>query len=631
MSLDDGNRFGDEIEYRQGKAIQLISYIGSESEDGTGEITVNPCALEIIKNIEEPIAVISVVGSYRRGKSYFANLFHGRHDGFELGAKTQGCTRGIFMWDSPFLHNGNRVLVLDCEGIDDPNQDINWATKLFILCLAISSTFVYNINGIVGRGDVGKLYLMTNLNKYIKRKDENYQEEENNDVLPRLVVLLRDFGLDEPDSFREYFLEKLQQVDSEAAAGITNHFKDFDVYGLPHPGCKRKQIQHLEEIQTSDLDQEFIEKTSQSVQEILCNLTAKCIFSVPLTGTSFSKFLTGCINHMNSSKHCAQFSIPDEYEIIVHSMSALAFDIGTTYYNTMMTVREIDDFPVSWENFECYHHEHMLEAETIFREKCVGNVGDAVERKFYEKISKIEEEFRESNSKRLKKFNETVAEKLWDEIVKPGLTAENLYENYLSFDNILETFSIRYHNQCILSYEAHEILEKFREKIIPDSISQLDVMFEFRNETEEIQALERIVEQDIKEAQEELENLLIGYNEDTNDTNEKIDELLRRIEEMKRQIQDKDLKRDRSAGVVPANNLIAASHYAYSHFPIISLNHCHHVKLKHLSNRHPKYYKCDATLRSSSVAEPTPYHYHHYHYLLLIEAIQIPSFANFNR
>jgi|SRR3954454_767875 len=151
-----------------------------------------------------------LVGSYRRGKSYFANILHGRHDGFELGSKVESCTKGIFMWDTPFLHNDCRVIVLDCEGIDDPNQDEIWAMKLFIMCLAISSTFIYNINGIVGRDDVGKLYTMTDLSKFLLKSEDNEK-----DYLPRLVVLLRDFGLEDPDDFKDYFLEKLSQVDSD--------------------------------------------------------------------------------------------------------------------------------------------------------------------------------------------------------------------------------------------------------------------------------------------------------------------------------------------------------------------------------------------------------------------------------
>jgi hypothetical protein len=142
---------------------------------------------------------------------------HGRHDGFNLGPGVEGCTRGIYMWSPPFkLSNKQsdgetiqkRVIVLDSEGIDDPNQDPYWATKLFILCLVISSTFVYNINGIVGNSDIGKLCLMTNLNEFI-------QEPKDGDFLPRLVILLRDFIFESPESLKDYFLKQMKNNNVE--------------------------------------------------------------------------------------------------------------------------------------------------------------------------------------------------------------------------------------------------------------------------------------------------------------------------------------------------------------------------------------------------------------------------------
>ena len=138
-------------------------------------------------------------------------MLHGRHDGFKVGAEVDACTRGLYMWDSPFkIENKQpdgkiiqkRVIVLDSEGIDDPNQDQNWATKLFILCLVISSIFIYNINGIIGKDDIGKLYLMTDLSNFI-------QEPEKGDFLPRLVILLRDFDSKISESFKDYFLKTL--------------------------------------------------------------------------------------------------------------------------------------------------------------------------------------------------------------------------------------------------------------------------------------------------------------------------------------------------------------------------------------------------------------------------------------
>ena len=121
------------------------------------------------------------------------------------------------MWSPPFKLASKqadgkiiqkRVIVLDSEGLNDPKQDQNWATKLFVLCLAISSAFIYNICGIVGRDDVGKLCLMTNLSKFIEKPKDG-------DFLPRLVILLRDFNLKNPGNFKDYFIEKLNNTNRD--------------------------------------------------------------------------------------------------------------------------------------------------------------------------------------------------------------------------------------------------------------------------------------------------------------------------------------------------------------------------------------------------------------------------------
>ncbi|CAG8503708.1 uncharacterized protein OCT59_019046 [Rhizophagus irregularis] len=229
-----GNKFGKGIEFREGSPIQLLSYSEKSENEKFGQILLNPEALNILREIDEPLAIISVIGSFCRGKSYFANVLHGRHDGFDIGSNVEGCTRGIYIWAPPFKltseqPNGKtiqkRVLVLDSEGIDDPSQDENWTMKLFILCLVISSTFVYNINGIVNREDIGKLHLMTDLSKFI-------QEPKDEDFLPRLVILLRDFVLENPGNFKDYFLKQLNNINTGAAKAIRESFHDFDVYGL---------------------------------------------------------------------------------------------------------------------------------------------------------------------------------------------------------------------------------------------------------------------------------------------------------------------------------------------------------------------------------------------------------------
>ncbi|RGB36590.1 guanylate-binding protein, partial [Rhizophagus diaphanus] len=312
------NRFGRVIVFHEGAPVQLLNY-REKSENGKfGQIVLNPKALDIIREINEPLAIFSVVGSYRHGKSWFANVLHGRHDRFDLGAEVGGCTHGIYMWSLPFKLTSEqpnskitqkRVIVLDSEWIDDPSQDENWATKLFILCLVISSTLVYNINGVVGKEDIEKLHLMADLSNFIK-------EPEYGDFLPKLVILLHDFNLETPDT----------------AAAIRRFFCDFD-----QPGCKRKMLQHMEKINTDELDEDFVIEVESAVKSIYSQLPLKYIGSSTMQGISFVKFLENVVKHMNSSEILTLLSIPSEYESIIQFVTQEAIKESIDRYEKSMS------------------------------------------------------------------------------------------------------------------------------------------------------------------------------------------------------------------------------------------------------------------------------------------------------
>jgi len=477
--MTTGNRFGREIEFQEGAPIQLLQYVEDNPGDAFGKIVLNPDALNILKTIREPLAIISVVGSYRRGKSWFANVLHGRHDGFDLGAKVEGCTRGIYMWSPPFKLESKqsdgkiiqkRVIVLDSEGIDDPKQDQNWATKLFILCLALSSTFIYNINGIVGRDDIGKLYLMTDLSKFI-------QEPEDGDFLPRLVILLRDFTLENPDSFKDYFMEKLNNVNPEAAEGIKKFFIDFDVFGLPHPGCKRKMLQHMEDAVTDDLDEDFVEEVENAVNSIYLQLPLKYIGSSTMKGTAFVKFLSDIIERMNKSETSSLLSIPSEYESIIRFVAQEAIKEATEIYQEQMDhlLSEEGKLPILWDEFTEIHNDCISEANKLFYEKLIGSPTqmEGYIDQLNEKVSKIKEEFTKRNSDELTIYNENIAKVSWEKYVKVGLTQETLFESNEIFQEALKTFEYAFEKTMMRSPEAAKVIASYMQNQYPTAIDHM--------------------------------------------------------------------------------------------------------------------------------------------------------------
>ncbi|CAB4414799.1 unnamed protein product [Rhizophagus irregularis] len=432
--MSAGNRFGREIEFREGAPIQLLQYVEDNSKDGFGKIVLNPVALNILQTIREPLAIISVVGSYRRGKSWFANVLHGRHDGFDLGAKVEGCTRGIYMWSPPFTLESEqpdgkiiqkRVIVLDSEGIDDPKQDQHWATKLFILCLALSSTFIYNINGIVGRDDIGKLYLMTDL----------------------------------------------------TAKGIKKFFYDFDVYGLPHPGCKRKMLQHMEDADTDELDEEFVDEVENAVKSIYSQIPLKYIGSSTMKGSAFVKFLNDIVERMNKSETSSLLSIPSEYESIIQFVAQEAIKEAVGIYQEQMDhmLNEEVKLPILWDEFTEIHNNCISEANKIFFEKVIGNPTqmECFIEELSEKMSKIKEEFTKRNSDELTAYNENIAKDYWERYVKIGLNQENLFESNDEFQEALEAFELAYEKSMMKSSEAAKVIASYMQNQYPTAIEYM--------------------------------------------------------------------------------------------------------------------------------------------------------------
>ncbi|CAG8618850.1 9363_t:CDS:2, partial [Paraglomus brasilianum] len=377
-----------------GSPIQLVRYEKKDSDE-FGKIHVVPEALEILQRIKEPVAVIasarteeeshvewlgfslsatnrlSILQLFR-----FANALHGRHDGFELGAQANGCTRGIYMWDIPFDYEDKRVIVLDTEGIDDPKQEAEWATKLFILCLVLSSSFIYNINGVVGSGDIGKLRLMRDLSRYIQPPE----------YLPHLKVVLK--------------LTVLSPT-STAAEGIKKLFKEFSVFALPHPGIGGKRLQQMQAVSTTDLDDEFVEETAESVRQIYKKLEPKYIGHLKMNGLSFAMFLTDCVEKMNDPENNAHLSIPNEYEIIQYVAQNMRDKCLGIYRNFLEMIAE--SIPMSWINFNAMDQTF---SKRIMKKYVGGLVGtlkqiDEFKEKFQRDMTEAKKPYQDRNSKEL--------------------------------------------------------------------------------------------------------------------------------------------------------------------------------------------------------------------------------------
>ncbi len=123
--------------------------------------------------MESKVAVISVVGPYRTGKSYLLNRLLGRQEGFEIGKTVQSCTKGIWMWNQVRQINPSlSYIVLDTEGLSSCNRDINIDTKIFTLSVILSSYFIYNCLNSIDENTLEALSLVVNLADYLRKEQD---------------------------------------------------------------------------------------------------------------------------------------------------------------------------------------------------------------------------------------------------------------------------------------------------------------------------------------------------------------------------------------------------------------------------------------------------------------------------
>src|SRR5690348_4241536 len=102
------------------------------------------------------------------------------------------------------------------------------------------------------------------------------------------------------------------------------------------PGCGKRMLQHLEKVNTDDLDEDFIEEVDEVVKSIYSQLPLKYIDSSTMKGSSFVKFLQNIIERMNSSEASTLLSIPSEYDAVIQFDSTEAVGEATKRYRREM-------------------------------------------------------------------------------------------------------------------------------------------------------------------------------------------------------------------------------------------------------------------------------------------------------
>ena len=115
-----------------------------EEEDDTASLKVVPEALEVLKSINKPVAIPSICGPFRTGKSYLLSHILGSPGAFRVGHGMGACTKGVWMATTALECDEFVVVALDTEGMDSPDGEEADVSKLMIVTTLLSSLLIYN-------------------------------------------------------------------------------------------------------------------------------------------------------------------------------------------------------------------------------------------------------------------------------------------------------------------------------------------------------------------------------------------------------------------------------------------------------------------------------------------------------
>ena len=235
-------------------------------------------ALELLRTIHKPVAVLSICGPYRSGKSYFMSRLLGCPGAFQLGHGMRACTRGIWMATTILECEHFATIVLDTEGIDAIRASETMAMSLLTLTTLLSSFLIYNSKKVPQKVDLDKMRCFSQLStSLLAQRGDSMTADAMKKFFPHFLWLLRDVSLitnkeGERITPTEFLHTRVLASDSgehtELGKSLCSLFPSLKCATLPIPSSKRDVIRKIVE-QQDRLNPAFNKAVNELIQNIL--------------------------------------------------------------------------------------------------------------------------------------------------------------------------------------------------------------------------------------------------------------------------------------------------------------------------------------------------------------------------
>ena len=255
------------------------------SQDHSLKLKVVEDALELLRTIHKPVAVLSICGPYRSGKSYFMSRLLGCPGAFQLGHSMRACTRGIWMATTILECEQFATIVLDTEGIDAIGASETMAMSLLTLTTLLSSFLIYNSKKVPQKIDLDKMRCFSQLStSLLAQRGDSMTADAMKKFFPHFLWLLRDVRLNvtnkegETITPTEFLHTRVLASESgeptDLGKSLCSLFPSLECATLPVPSIKQDVICNIVE-QQDRLNPAFNTAVIELIQNILQQTTPK--------------------------------------------------------------------------------------------------------------------------------------------------------------------------------------------------------------------------------------------------------------------------------------------------------------------------------------------------------------------
>lgn len=345
------------------KALQIVS-IGTEADDHAFHF--DQAKLNVILKqipVHCPVAVLSVVGAFRTGKSFLLSWFlrYLNHlqskndkkvdlskvkdkdsipwykeyqslgnDGFEWKAGSDRNTTGIWMWSRPFYLPSadddqappTALLLVDTQGMFDHETTMSLTASIFGFSTLLSSFQIYNVDKRIQEDNLQQLALFAEYARIAVNK-ENAQsgaaEGESHASLEspfqRMEFLVRDWQHFEDDdeasldAMEASMMEYLNSVLKERSAAdlkdtrdqIMACFSELTCFGLCHPGFAVTKKKFTGDVNA--MEELFVQLLDRYCQRVFTSIQPKKIHQRTLTAVELGSYIAAYAALFSSGAH----------------------------------------------------------------------------------------------------------------------------------------------------------------------------------------------------------------------------------------------------------------------------------------------------------------------------------------